>query len=146
MSVVDLTLCDSCDGMYEPCDDHEVYPRDRGYFWYSVRDGDMAAKRRDISADMGDYQISDHAQLRMGQRSIGKSQIADCIRYGEVSNTYRNLRYKLHYGGVVVVVHLQPDIIRKRDHFIVTTYKSDTRTRTEKIQKEIGLEDERLAA
>jgi len=132
LSVVDITRCDDCDGMYNPCNHHLAKIHELGVDQWKVT-GEIT--KDDVPRDRRKYTITDHAQHRMGSRHLNKGIAHHVIENGRVErapgeNVFRFVGRTQdrdgNNGKCVVVVSIKKENLEAgTSHPIVTIYMED---------------------
>lgn len=132
LSVTDITRCDDCNGMYDPCNRHLARINELGVDQWEAT-GDITPES--IPRDPRHYALTDHARHRMGSRHLNKRIVHHVIKNGEISRAPGENTFKFvgetgelsdKSGDCVVVVSVTKENLEKGvSNPIVTVYMED---------------------
>lgn len=133
-SIVEVTQCEDCDGMYDLCVKHGEYttPEEEGR-----EDQDQPTnpnQLRDLNPaevprNPGLYGSTNHAMDRMEERNVSRSEIHTVITEGRCKHAKGKNRFRFEHGEYVVFVSVDVEAMDAGDdglpHWIVTVYRNE---------------------
>lgn len=135
ISVNDITACDDCGGIYDPCDRHLAKINELGVDRWEAT-GDISLQ--DVPRDTRYYVLTDHAKHRMGSRHLNKRIAHHVIKNGEIKrakgeNTFKFIGEPGHLSDdtadcVVVVSVTKQNLEKGTPNPILTVYLENGRS------------------
>ena len=132
LSITDITKCDDCGGMYDPCNRHLARINELGISQWEAT-GDISI--HDVPRDPRHYALTDHARHRMGSRRLNKRIAHHVIENGEISRASGENTFKFvggtgdlsdKSGNCMVVVSVTKENLSKNvSNPILTVYMED---------------------